>query len=146
MKYGFQFRHISDNSAFNQFQAAKGSTDASDIYEYTKEIIAGNPERYGNLEAVRMVECPKPPGSVPARVGLTVELLMDRQILISATCKGVKGMFFNLPRAKDQPDSPDPTSKWKHPFDAMTYPMYFRKYCMKRGFFETKPGAVEVVV
>jgi hypothetical protein len=143
-EYNFNFRHISDNSAFNQFQAAKGSTDASDILEYTTELIKNNPEAFGALTPVRLTECPKPPNSVSDRVSILMDLLSDRQIMISATCPASKRMFLNLERDEDSPMDPEAGSKFKHIFDSLTYPIYYRHHVAKRGFREVQPGAVTI--
>lgn len=144
MSYNFQFRHISDNSAFNQFHAAKGSTDASDIFEYTSAAITDSPEAFDKLTPVRLIECPKPPSSVRDRVSILMDLLQDQQIVCSATCPWLRKMFLNLERSKMDPVEPLDGSKWKHAFDAMTYPMYYRHYVAKNGFKEAGGSAVEV--
>jgi hypothetical protein len=141
--YRFQYRHLSDSSAFNQFQAAKGSVDAADILEYTTKIIKDNPDRFGELSPVRLVEVPKPPDSVKARAGLVVEVLMDRQMIVSAPCKWVRGMFMQLIRSKEDPSEPA-GGKWRHTFDALSYPMFYRHLVMKNGFHESAAGQVEV--
>lgn len=145
MEYKFTYRHISDNSAFNQFQAARGSTDAMDILEYTTEAIANNKEAFAGLEPVRLVECPKPPNSIKDRVSILMDLLHDSQIVVSATCTSLRKMFLNLERSKEDPVEPMNPSRHKHPFDALSYMLYYRHNVAKRGFHEADGKAVEIV-
>lgn len=106
--YDFQFKHISDNSAFNQWRSTTGSFDVQDI----ERLSAGK---------IELVECPKGPHSVEARVRITKEKLHEVNLLISGLCVKTREMFLNLEMDKDNAMKPK-RSRFLHPFDSLTYP------------------------
>lgn len=108
----FDFQHISDNSAFNQWHASTGSFDHQDV-----ERLSGG--------RIKLIECPKGPGSVETRVRQTKEKLQDVSILISATCPKTPEMFLRLERDKDNFMAPKKKSRFKHSWDSLTYPHLF---------------------
>lgn len=109
--YDFQFIHVSDNSAFNQFRATTGSFDVHDIEKLSQKKI-------------KLVECPKGPHSVEARVRITKEKLHDIDLLISGACPKTREMFLNLEMDEDNPMKPK-RSRFLHPMDSLTYPHLF---------------------
>jgi hypothetical protein len=118
--------HISDNSAFNQYRAATGSYDVRDI----EAISRGKADNF-ELDPIRMKAAPKFSGSVESRVRLTIAKLQKEELLISAPCKNVRKVFFNLISEKEG-RTYDPTRAFKprrstylHAFDAMTYPFLY---------------------
>lgn len=144
MKYPFQYRHFSDNSAFNQFNASTGSTDVADFLRWSKKYIAENPQRYEGLEPIRMLEVPKPPGSVEERVSILMDLLKDEQFMASDTCQWTKSMFLHLERSDESVMEPKKPSKYSHAFDSLTYAMFYRNHVLKNGFRENNGSAVKV--
>lgn len=108
----FPCEHISDNSAFNQWRATTGSFDAQDV------------ERLSNGR-IKMIECPKGPGSVETRVRQTREKLQDESLLISATCPKTPEMFQRMERDKDNFMMPRKKSRFRHSWDSLTYPHLF---------------------
>lgn len=116
----FEWEHISDNSAFNQFRASDGSYDVLDV------------EKHSNGK-IRLRACPKPPNSVAARVTMLRGKCTRDEILVSAACPNAIGMFNHLESEKADPlKAYDPfvglkpkRSPWIHRFDALTYPMFF---------------------
>lgn len=116
----FDFEHISDNSAFNQYRAEHGSYDVWDV------------ERLSNRQ-IRLIACPKPRNSVAARVQMFRGKLAQNEVLISARCAHAIGMCNYLESEKRDPSKAyDPDtglnpkrSPWIHRFDAMTYPMFY---------------------
>jgi hypothetical protein len=64
----FNFIHISDNSAFNQFRAKTGSYDVKDIEHISQSRV----EHFEGLDPIRLKAAPKFSGSVEARVRLLV--------------------------------------------------------------------------
>jgi hypothetical protein len=121
-KVEFHYMHISDASAFNQFRAKDGSFDAQDIEDISKEYVEKNglPERF----IFKMRACPKEPHSVEARVRIAADSLAEESLILSATCPKVKEMFLNLHGKKDDRMKPV-RSKHLHPFDSLTYPMFY---------------------
>lgn len=124
MEHKFNFIHISDNSAFNQFRAKTGSYDVRDI----EEISRSKAETF-DLSPIRMKAAPKFSGSVESRVRLTIANLQSDQILISAQCTNIYKMFQNLISEKPGKHY-DPNIAFKprrsvyiHAFDAMSYPI-----------------------
>lgn len=126
MDASFQFVHISDNSAFNQFRAKTGSYDVRDIEEISRERA----DTF-KLDPIRMKAAPKFSGSVESRVRLTIANLQADQLLISAQCTDVLKMFKNLISEKPGKHY-DPNIAFKpkrsvylHAFDAMSYPIIY---------------------
>lgn len=146
MEYQFEFKHIADDQATTHFNPSKGSVGARDLLDYSSEIIREDPKRFEGLVPIRIVGCPKPPGSIETRANLVMDVLHTSLIAISAQCKWVKSMMFNLPRAKDNPMEPANPHRYKHTFDALTYPMFFRRYVQTKGFIETSKNGAAVSV
>ena len=126
MDHKFRYVHISDNSAFNQFRARTGSYDYRDI----EKISQDKADTFG-LDPIRMKAAPKFSGSVETRVRLTIAILQDEGIVVSAQCTKILKMFQNLISEKPGKHY-DPNIAFKpkrsvyiHPFDAMTYPIIF---------------------
>jgi phage terminase large subunit len=128
MSHDFQFIHISDNSAFNQYRAKTGSYDVKDI----EEISRAKSDTF-KLNPIRMKAAPKFSGSVEARVRLTISKLQSEEIYVSAQCTAVVKMFRNL--VSEKPGKTyDPNISFKpkrsiylHAFDAMTYPIMYNE-------------------
>lgn len=125
----FEYQNISDNSAFNQFRARDGSFDAQDV-----ERLSGG--------RIKMLECPKGPGSVETRVRQSIEKLQDVAWYISATCIKTKEMFLKLERDKDNHMMPRKKSRFLHPFDSSTYPHLF--YGSTRSNVAPRPYVAKV--
>lgn len=139
MEFQFKSIHISDDQALTQSNT-HGSTYARDFYDYSKELIMANPERYAGLEPIRMKACPKPPDSIRDRMRLTVDLLAadPPMLLVSATCKPIISAFEQLLHEDGDLLMPKDPSKWKHAIDAPSYCFYHRRYLQPRGYEE--PG------
>jgi len=147
MKLEFEFRHIAGDDAVTVFQPNKGSTTARDIEDFSRQLIAENPERFGKLQPIHIVGCAKPPGSIEQRTALVMDLLDDCLIAVSALCNWHRNMFLQLVQAKDAPMQPA-RGKYIHCFDGMSYPIYYQRYILK-GLFTNRQGsapAIEVSV
>lgn len=129
----FDFRHVSGDDATTVFQPNRGSTVARDIEDYTRQIIADNGERFANLRPIKIVGCPKPPGSKAQRVSLVMDLLDSGQLSLSAACPWHRQMFMQLIEAKDSPGEPA-RGKYLHAFDSLSYPIYYQHYVLKGAF------------
>lgn len=144
-EYLFEFRFIADDQATTAFNPSKGSTTARDIEDYSRQIKEADPQRYATVPVIRFIGCPKPPGSVEARVNLTTDAQVERRLLVSATCRAHRAMYLHLERDKESPSTPK-RSRHIHPFDSSSYPMFFRRYQMKTSFRELgERKAVEIV-
>lgn len=141
VKTVFQWIHISDDSAFNQFRAKDGSFDYQDIENISREYVEKHklPDRF----IIRMRACPKGPNSVEARVRGLKERLFTEEVLISATCVKTKEMLLNLEEDKDNRMKPK-RSRFLHPFDSLTYPMHF--YNARNRTPENDTGDVKAAV
>ncbi len=124
----FNYVHISDSSAFNQFRATHGTYDALEVEKISRESA----KYFKDLQPIHLLECPKPPHSVPARVKLTMKLLQQNKFFLSASCTRLQDMFLHLESEKmnEKKYSPDlpftpKRSKHVHGFDAMTYPLFY---------------------
>src|SRR6266550_128369 len=128
MKYEFQFQHISDDSAFNQFRAKDGSVDVKDV----EELSGGK---------IRMVPAPKGKFSIDTRVRLTREKLQNVELLVSATCTKTRESMLKLECDPNNPLRPKPKSRFGHPFASMSYPFI---YYAGRGQTSMRPRIGEV--
>ncbi len=125
-EYDFTFQHISDKSAFNRFRSASGSYDHLQIERISRELLAENPERWPNLrKPVRMLECPKPPGSVAGRIKTLMNLLSREEIYFSAKCQRLIEAIANIESEDGEPFEPSRKGDHVHPYDALTYALYY---------------------
>lgn len=129
----FIYRHISGDDATNVFQPNKGATTARDIMDYSAQIIRNDKERFAMLEPIRIIGCPKPAGSKEQRVALTMDILDEDLLAVSAACPWHINMFNQQLAAKDAPMEAA-RSKWQHTFDGLSYPVYYRQYILKGPF------------
>lgn len=136
MEYHFEHKHISDDSAFNQFNASKGSTDVRDIEQYSKQIIELNPSLYEGIKPIRLTACPKSPGSVEDRVNITMDTLMEQRLVVSVFCPWVRRMFLHLEHEDGAPLQPK-RGRYVHTFDGMSYPFLYRRLKATQGFKES---------
>ncbi len=116
----------------------------AEFHRWSKKYIAENPQRYEGLQPIRMIEVPKPPGSVEERVSIMMDLLKDEQFMVSDTCHWTKSMFLHLERSDESVMEPKKPSKYSHAFDAMSYAFFYRKHVLKNGFKESDGKAVQV--
>lgn len=154
MQAKFQFQHVSDSSAFNQYRAATGSFDAWDIEKISvqevrrlKEKLAADPkykeDPVGLQKAqedlhrfiIKMKGAPKGDFSVEARVRMVNEDLVTSSLMVSATCPKAREMFLRLTHEPDNRLKPKKKARYGHNLDAMTY-----------GFFwaQHKPGGAAI--
>lgn len=150
--YRFSFTHISDSSAFNQYRNNTGSYDVLDIERISKEIIDAEPHKFKDLVPIRMIECPKPPGSVEQRVRIVRDML-DRpnEFFLSAACAFSRETFMKLESekipngGKFNPSLPFTPKKDRrghiHMFDALSYPIYYYRLTGKKPTVAL-PGSV----
>lgn len=118
MDYDFQYMHITDSSAVNQWRPGHGSYDALDFEkEYNRSA-----ESLG-ARKMKLLECPKGEGSVEARVRLFQGKLYQEEVFISATCQYTREMVLRLESDKNNPGKPR-HDKYSHIFDSATYPMF----------------------
>lgn len=130
IKADFKVNHISDSTAFNQWRAHTGTYDALEVERLSVEAVA---TAFPKLKPIKLTECPKFAGSVAGRVKVTMKLLTEERLMISDSCTKVKDMFMKLECEKlnakksngpDLPFSPK-RSKHLHPFDAMSYALFY---------------------
>lgn len=125
-QFAFRFQHISDRSAFDRYRAISGGYDHQMVEKLSRQFLAKAPERWPWLKTpIHMEECPKPPGSVAARIKVCRELFSNEALFLSAPKmpKTVAAFRF-LESEKDKPMSPA-RSPHLHPYDALTYVLYF---------------------
>jgi hypothetical protein len=119
----FGFKHISDNSAFNQFRARDGSYDAWDIEQISRKYVKENslPEKY----IIKMVECPKGNHSIEARVRLLKDALTLEELLVSAQCVKTIEMLNKIEEDPKERLKPKRDKIQDHRFDAATYGLFY---------------------
>lgn len=125
LNHNFAFVHISDRSAFDRFRAVTGSYDHRQVQQLSQAELEKRKGSYPHLaRPIRLLECPKPPGSVAARVKLLIGALARNDFYVSANCVRLIESLKNLPSKKDEPFQPERCDHL-HIFDAVTYPMYY---------------------
>lgn len=110
IKNPLKWRHWSDKSAFDHFRPSAEVYDHSVISSASNGVI--------NLQAA-----PKYKDSLKHRVNLARRLLFEDRILVSAKCPQTAGMFRGLKKGDSAINFVDRKSRWKHPFDSLTYPI-----------------------
>ena len=134
----FSVIHVADSAAFNQYRNNTGSYDVAEFERISREIIAADPQKFSMVEPIRMVECPKPPGSVEQRVRTIKDILnRENEFFLSASCPFTREMFMQLEsekmatNGKFNPALPFTPRKDRrghiHMFDALSYPIYYFK-------------------
>lgn len=122
VNYDFLFEFISDRSAFDRFRATTGSFDHLEIQKHSAELL---PEFPRLKKPIKMLECPKPQGSVASRTRILQDLIEEDRFFVSAKCKALIDMINNITGTKDNPQVPDTHSPYKHMYDAVTYPLFY---------------------
>jgi hypothetical protein len=116
------FVHIADESAFTHLRS-DGTYDATRIKALSKNRIKlrACPQRTKDLR-----------NTVPIRVQMVISMFQDETLFISATCKKTKEMIELLVSEKANVEKYDEyaglrpkRSPYLHPFDSMTYPIFF---------------------
>lgn len=122
----FRYRFIADADSFTRRNSA-GSLESREIEQHINDRIR---QMGYMIPFARLEKCPKGKGSVATRIRLLQDLLMSRQILISAACPKTKDMLMFLRYKKPKDGSYDPEEGFKpirspqlHPFDSLTYPI-----------------------
>ena len=148
MKTKFQYEHISDSSAFNQFRATSGTYDSWEVERISREVLQQFPE----LEPIVLTECPKPPNSIQARVKVVIRALQTDRFFVSTSCKRTREMLLHLEseklnESKYSPDLPfkPKRSKHIHGFDAMSYPMFYYELDTSRSFLRLDRKSQELL-
>jgi len=108
----FKWIHVSDSSAFNQFRAATGSFDAAEI----ETLSAGR---------IKMMECPKGPGSIEARTRLILDALTSDELRLSALCPKTREMFLNIEEDEKNRMKPKPNGPLVHVLDSVSYGFFY---------------------
>lgn len=120
----FSVQAVSDRSAFDRFRATTGSYDHQEIEKHFRELMP----RYRRINRpLRIIPCPKPPGSVESRTRILIDLLTREELFISASCKNLIEMFEKITPGKDSIFQPDTHSPHKHVYDGLGYPIFYHK-------------------
>lgn len=138
MGFAFQWYHVSDSSAFDQYRAVTGSFDHQEVERLSKEYVTkkGLNPRY----IIKMRECPKGEHSIEARVRLVTDDLITSSLLVSATCPKTKDMFMRLTVDKDNRMKPKKKARYGHNLDSLSYGFFY--FASSRV---SVPGAVSKV-
>lgn len=103
----FEWRHLADESATTVWRPTSASYDYIEIQKGTHNRIT--------LEGVN-----KPEGSIAVRVRLLRKLIREGRFFVAFRCEKIIDMLENISKGKTDLV---PSNKWKHPFDALTYPL-----------------------
>lgn len=124
LDHSFLFNAVSDKSAFDRFRAQTGSYDHLEVQKHYE----ANRKKFPRLEfPLRIIECPKPDGSVETRTRLLMDLLGSDSFFVSAKCERLIETLRKITPKKDNPFVPDPHSPYKHSLDSTTYPLLYFK-------------------
>jgi len=124
--YQFQYCHITDESALDTWRP--GGEGGYDAWEFEKEFNKvltefGKIGSDGTMEPIKMLGCPKGPGSVAARVRLIQSKLFQQEFVVSAQCENTTDCLVNLESDDTDPSKPK-RSKWVHKFDSFSYVIF----------------------
>lgn len=145
MKFPFQYLHIGDEAAINQYRASSGTYDMKEFEDaYNAVAKENNFQPEPGHDKIKVIGCPHGPGSVEARVHMTRSELADSTLLVSATARSSVSMFMHLPESPKEPGKPHKTSKWRHKFDSGTYGRFYVKNRGKNFFSygQTAPSVI----
>ncbi|MCI0538835.1 MAG: terminase family protein [Verrucomicrobiales bacterium] len=113
----FLFIHVADEAAFNQ-RNKDGSFDSTLILQ-----LSGG--------RIRLLPCPKGKESVPQRVQMIMDMLLEETMVVSAMCEQTQDMFRLLPIKPTKEGEYDAyqglrpkKNPYLHPFDSMSYPIF----------------------
>jgi len=118
----FQWSFISDKSAFDRYRSGTGSFDHLEIQKFSKALL---PKFSRIKQPIKMLECPKPMGSVSTRSRILIDLLSEERFFVSAKCTQLQDMLLNITGTKEDPFVPNTHSVYKHALDACTYPLLY---------------------
>jgi hypothetical protein len=133
MEFRFHYWSIGDDQATTQYSPNTGSTTSRDIQDFSREIIAES-SAFEGIQPIRIIGCPKPPGSKSSRVELTSDLLQSRMLVVSASCEWHRNMFLHLEGDDSGGEFTPKRGRYIHTFDSMTYPIYHRRYVRRSGY------------
>jgi hypothetical protein len=131
---------ITGDDATTNYNPESGSIHARDLEDHMRKIAENDPQRYAGITIPRIRGCPRPKDSVGKRADLVAETLMSDMAVVSAQCEGVRGMFFHLSRDKDNPSHPQKGNRWIHIFDGYSYPTYYRRFMLPKGYYNFSEG------
>ena len=120
--YDFQYIHITDESAINQWRPGGGEGGSYDALVFEREFNKFQ-EEFGG-QPIKLMGCPKGAGSIAARVQLLQSKLYQSEFYVSATCQKTRDMLMFLEADKKNPENPRETSRYTHKFDSVTYGMF----------------------
>jgi hypothetical protein len=131
---------ITGDDATTNWNPESGNIHARDLQDNMQAVLEEDPQRYAGIDVPVIRGCPRPPGSKEKRAEIVKEDLMTDMSAISAICEDVKGMYFNLPRDKENPSSPAKGNRWIHIHDASSYIDYYRRFVLPGGFYIVQDG------
>lgn len=131
---------IAGDDATTNYNPESGSIHAQDLQNHIRAILEEEPIRYLGIQAPTIRGCPRPKESVSKRVDIIAEALMDEMAVVSQLCTGIRGMFFHLARDKENPSHPAKGNRWIHIFDGYSYPNYYRRFVMTKGYYNFDEG------
>jgi hypothetical protein len=144
----YDWTHVSDNSAFNQYRSSGGSFDVL-VVERASRALKG---RFPDLKPIMMEPAPKFKGSVEVRVRLMMQIISRDLLRISPRCTKIKDMLICLESEKLKGEDYNPSlpftprrSKHLHPFDAATYPMVTLDLKSYAGTLTQGAGKSEII-
>jgi len=105
-----KWRHWSDKSSFDQYRPA------AEIYDYMQINVSSRGR-------IMLVAAPKWKDSIRDRINMTRKLLYEDRLVVSILCEQTVAMFKGLRKGNTMANFVDRSSRFKHIFDAMTYPI-----------------------
>jgi len=131
METRFQWYHVADSSAFDQYRASTGSFDVQQFEKLSKDYVAK--KQLDPRFVIRMLACPKGEYSREARASMVRDDLVTGSLLISATCPRTRDMMLWLPHDPENRMAPRKKHRYCHNFDSLSY-----------GFFYFATGRINV--
>lgn len=119
----FQWYHVTDSSAFDQFRASTGSFDAQQFEDLSRAYV--EKMKIEPRFVIKMLPCPKGDYSREARATMVRDDLTTGSMLISATCPRTRDMFLWLPHEKDNRMAAPKKHRYLHNFDSLSYGFFY---------------------
>ncbi len=126
-KRSFEYIHWSDDSALNVYRP--GSQDGYDAA--IVERVSGG--------SIKLLAADKPKTSVSTGIGIIRRLLRENRLFVGNNCPKVQEMLMNISEGKTKEVD---DSIYKHPFDALRYPIYMEMR-KREAFLGHRPNASE---
>ena len=123
----FEWTHWSDDTALNMFRpGSQDGYDATIVHRVSGGIID-------------LLAADKPKASVETGIQMIRRAIRENRFYVGSNCPKVQEMLINISEGKTRPVD---DSEYKHPFDAVRYPIYMETR-KREAITSSRPTAIE---